>query len=272
MTDSGAVDARTLWATGDFARVARETTGDLGVSLVEACGIGPGMRVLDVAAGAGNVAIPAALTGADVVASDITPELLEAGREEAERRGARLAWVEADAQALPFEDGAFDVVTSCMGVMFAPDHDRAAAELVRVCRPGGTIGLITADPAGWVARLFLTVMPYGPPPPPGFRPPGLWGVEDHVRGLLGEGARVETFEPRRLVAGDFGSPQGLVDFYRELFGPVIVTREHLAGDPERLAALDRDLLRWATEMNEGRPEGEAVLLFDHVLVLARRAG
>src|SRR5438270_5170140 len=130
---------RLMWGLGDYHRVAVETISQFGPELVAACGIGPGQRVLDVAAGAGNIAIPAAEAGAEVIASDLTPELFEPGRRDAAARGVELEWVEADAEALPFDDGEFDVVTSAAGAMFAPDHAAVARELLRVCRPGGTI-------------------------------------------------------------------------------------------------------------------------------------
>ena len=136
----------TVWALGDYHRFAKEMVWGVGPELVAACGIGPGQRVLDVAAGTGNVAIRAAEAGADVVASDLTPESLEAGRREAEERGVELEWVVADAQALPFADAEFDVVTSSFGAMFAPDHQKVADELLRACRPGGTIGLASFTP------------------------------------------------------------------------------------------------------------------------------
>jgi SAM-dependent methyltransferase len=158
---------RALWASGDYPTVAADLIPGLGATLVEAAGITAGQRVLDVGAGTGNAAIPAALRGADVVASDLTPELLTAGEQIAAARGAQLQWVEADAHALPFENGEFDAVLSCVGVMFAPFHERAAAELLRVCRPGGTIGLLSWTPEGFVGRLFATMKPFAPAPPPG---------------------------------------------------------------------------------------------------------
>ena len=132
---------RAMWALGDYPALASDLIAELGPALVQAAGIRSGDRVLDVAAGAGNVAIPAALAGARVVASDLTPQLFDAGRRQAAERGAELEWREADAEALPFGDGEFDAVLSCVGVMFAPPHPAAADELVPVCRPGGTIGL-----------------------------------------------------------------------------------------------------------------------------------
>src|SRR4051812_30311881 len=163
--------ARAVWAAGDYTDVAQRLVPELGAILVGAAGVRPGERVLDIAAGAGNVAIPAAAgVGADVVALDVTPELLQRGRELADRRGAALEWIEGDATALPFADGTFDVVLSCLGVMFAPDHPRTAAELLRVCRPGGRIGLLSWTPEGTIGELFRTLAPFLPAPPPGAKP------------------------------------------------------------------------------------------------------
>src|SRR5262245_51247824 len=143
MATDEVVPARAVWRLGDYHRFARELMWEIGPIVVQACGISPGQRVLDVAAGSGNVAIRAARAGAEVVASDITPENLEAGRGEAEALGVTLEWREADAQALPFGDDEFDAVTSSFGAIFAPDHHTVADELLRVCRPGGTIGMTT---------------------------------------------------------------------------------------------------------------------------------
>jgi 2-polyprenyl-3-methyl-5-hydroxy-6-metoxy-1,4-benzoquinol methylase len=147
-------EARAMWALGDYHRFAKQTVWGLGPVLVEACGVFAGQRVLDVAAGSGNVAIRAAEAGAAVVASDLTPENLEAGRREARARGVELEWVEANAEALPFGDGEFDVVTSALGAIFAPDQRAVASEMLRVCRPGGTIGMINFIPDG-VAKEFF---------------------------------------------------------------------------------------------------------------------
>src|SRR5262245_56166588 len=159
-------EMRAMWARGDYARFARETVWELGPVLVEAARISAGQRVLDVATGTGNVAIRAAEAGAQVVASDLTPEHFEAGRREAAKRGLELDWVEADAEALPFADDAFDVVTSSLGAIFAPDHRAVADELVRVCRPGGAIAMINFTPDGLAGDFFGTLAPYMPPPPP----------------------------------------------------------------------------------------------------------
>src|SRR4051794_32027062 len=141
---------RAMWASGDYPSMVETWLLPLGPRLVEACGIAPGMRVLDVAAGTGNASLSAARAGADVTASDLTPELLEAGRARAAAAGLELDWVAADAEHLPFEDESFDVVMSAIGVMFAPHHQTAADELIRVCRPGGTVGLLSWTPEGMV--------------------------------------------------------------------------------------------------------------------------
>src|SRR6478609_5681308 len=145
---------RAMWASGDYPALAGDLISTLGPILVDACAIRSGDRVLDVAAGAGNAAIPAALAGAEVVASDLTPELFDAGRRTAATVGAVLEWTEADAEALPFTDGSFDTVLSCVGVMFAPHHQTSADEILRVCRPGGTIGLLSWTPEGFIGQMF----------------------------------------------------------------------------------------------------------------------
>src|ERR671916_1178665 len=195
-----------MWASGDYPGMVETFLLPLGPRLVEACGIGAGMRVLDGAAGTGNASIPAAKAGADVVASDLTPELFEAGRARAEAEGVELDWVEADAENLPFEDGSFDVVMSSIGAMFAPHHQDVADELVRVCRPGGTIGLASWTPEGMIGALFRVMRPFAPPPPPGASPPPLWGSEEHVHDLFGDRVEFTTLERRVLEVTAFRRP------------------------------------------------------------------
>jgi SAM-dependent methyltransferase len=202
---------RALWASGDYPAVAAELIPALGPELVRACGVQAGARVLDVAAGSGNAAIPAAAVGAIVTASDLTPELFAAGREIAARRGVDLEWVEADAEAMPFADNSFDVVMSCVGAMFAPHHQATADELVRVVRPGGTIGMINWTPEGFIGNLFATMKPYAPPPPPGATPAPLWGDEagaaaDGRNGSLRESAGVQGVLEAQLRPDDCGIP------------------------------------------------------------------
>ncbi|MFP5071494.1 class I SAM-dependent methyltransferase [Pseudonocardia nantongensis] len=233
---------RAVWASGDYPAVAADLIPGLGAVLVDAVGTGRGDRILDVAAGTGNAAIPAALTGADVVASDLTPELLAEGARIAEARGVRLQWAEADAHALPFADAEFDVVLSCVGVMFAPFHERAAAELLRVCRAGGRIGLLSWTPEGFVGGMFATLKPYAPPPPPGASPPVRWGDEAYLRGLLGDGVtglRAERGTARFAVEGD---AVGFREWWKRNYGPTIATYRGIADDPERAAQLDAAFL------------------------------
>jgi ubiquinone/menaquinone biosynthesis C-methylase UbiE len=258
-----------MWALGDYHRFALATVWELGPVLVEACGIGPGQRVLDVAAGTGNVAIRAAERGAHVVASDLTPENFEAGRREARERGVELEWVEADAEALPFADAEFDVVTSSLGAMFAPDHRAVADELLRVCRPGGTIGMINFTPGGLAAQFFGLFEPYAPPPPPGAASPLMWGSEEHVRSLFGD--RIDAARrTRRRYTESAPSPRHYRDLFKATFGPAVAVYASLAGEPGRAAALDRDFLEFATRANRGPRGGPAEYEYEYLLVVAKR--
>jgi SAM-dependent methyltransferase len=177
---------RAMWALGDYPRVSDEIVGPLGTTLTNAVAITASDEVLDVAAGTGNAAIPAARTGASVTACDLTPELLEAGRRRAGSAGVGLRWDQADAERLPSPAESYDAVISCLGVMFAPHHQDSADELMRVCRPGGRVGLLSWTPDGFVGQMLKTLSPYAPPPPPGASPAPLWGDPEHVLSLLGE--------------------------------------------------------------------------------------
>lgn len=259
---------RAMWALGDYASVAAEVIPALGERLAEATGCGPGQRVLDVAAGSGNAAIPAARRGARVVASDLTPELLETGREKAEAEGLELEWRQADAEALPFDDGEFDAVISCVGVMFAPHHQAAADELVRVLRPGGTLALVSWTPQGFVGELFGTMRPFVAPPPAGVSPPPLWGDEEHVRGLLGE--RVADVEMHRetLRVDRFTRAQEFRDFFKHRYGPTVAAYRGLADDAQKVADLDAALDRLAQDYLD---EGGGTMGWEYLLLTARRA-
>jgi SAM-dependent methyltransferase len=245
----------TIWALGDYHRFAKDLVWHFGPTLVAACGISSGQRVLDVAAGTGNVAIRAAEAGADVVACDLEPAQLEVGRREA----PEIQWVEADAAALPFADGEFDVVTSSAGVIFALDHQAAADELVRVCRPGGTIGLLTFTPEGMAGEFFRIF---------GAEPPTLWGVEEHVRGLFGDRVALR-FTRGTYVERVPGGPEGFVDYYKETFGPVIAVYDSL--DDAGRAELDGAFLEFAARRNTGTPGGPAALPVEYLLIVGRRA-
>ena len=252
---------KALWAFGDYPAVATEVIAALGPRAVEATAIGPDDRVIDVAAGSGNAAIPAARTGAEVVASDLTPELLATGRREAEAEGLDLDWREEDAERLPYDDGEFDVAISVVGVMFAPHHQEAADELVRVVRPGGRIGLVSWTPDGFIGRMFAAMKPYAPAPPPGAQPPPLWGDESHVRGLLGD--RVTDVKATRegLTVGRFASGAEFRDFFKATYGPTIAVYKSLADDPERAAELDARLAALGDEaIADGRMQWEYLLL------------
>ncbi len=244
---------RKMWASGDYPSMVETFLLPLGPRLVDACGIGPGMRVLDVAAGTGNAAIPAAQRGAQVTASDLTPELLEAGRQRAEAEGVELAWTEADAENLPFDDGAFDVVISSIGAMFAPHHQAVADELSRVCRPGGTIGMLNWTPEGMIGELFRTMGPFAPPPPAGAQPPPLWGGEDHLRGLFGGRVDWRTLEREMLTITAFKHPRDYGEHFKALYGPTIAARAN-AEREGREAELDAALDRFCDEWNRGSAE------------------
>jgi ubiquinone/menaquinone biosynthesis C-methylase UbiE len=261
---------RAMWALGDYNRFATELDSQLGRDLVEACGIDAGQRVLDVAAGSGNVAIRAAEAGAEVVASDITLENMKAGEREASERGVELEWVEGDAQALPFGDAEFDVVTSSAGAMFAPDQQAVADELLRVCRPDGTIGMANFTPDGLAADFFGVLAPYLPPPPPDAPSPLLWGDEAHVRELFGDRVSSLKANERELVETVPGPPVEYGEFYRQTFGPVIAAFASVENDPERSATLEREFFDFVERANAGPSDGPTELRFEYLLVLARK--
>ncbi|MEW2630695.1 methyltransferase domain-containing protein [Streptomyces sp. NPDC048389] len=260
---------RKMWALGDYPAVAGDLIPGLGAVLVRACGVKADDRVLDVAAGTGNAAIPAALAGADAVACDLTPELLDAGRRSAGQQDVGLVWQEADAEALPFEDGEFDTVMSCVGVMFAPHHEAAADELVRVCRPGGTIGLLNWTPEGFIGQMFAVMRPYAPAPPPGTQPPPLWGNEEHVRTLLGD--RVADVEASRATVevDRFKRPEAFRDYFKTAYGPTIAIYRSIADSPDRVAELDRSLVELARQ--HGCGSGRSTMEWEYLLLTCRRS-
>jgi SAM-dependent methyltransferase len=260
---------RTMWASGDYPSMVETFLLPLGPRLVAAAGIGAGARVLDVAAGTGNASIPAAQAGASVTASDLTPELLEAGRRRAETAGAELEWVEADAEHLPFADASYDVVMSCIGAMFAPRHQPVADELVRVCAPGGTLALLSWTPEGQIGALFRAMGPFAPPPPPGAQPPPLWGSEDHVRELLGDRVELHTLRRDVLEITAFERPHGFAEHFKARYGPTIVARAN-AERAGRAAEFDAVLDNLCDDWNRGTDE-RARFEMEYLIAVGTRA-
>jgi SAM-dependent methyltransferase len=244
---------RTMWASGDYPGMVETFLLPLGPRLVQAAGIGPGVRVLDVAAGTGNASIPAAQTGAEVVATDLTPELLDAGRERAEALGVDLTWRAADAEDLPCEDGEYDVVMSSIGVMFAPHHQQSADELARVVRPGGTVALLSWTPEGMLGHLFKTIGPFAPAPPPGASPPPLWGSEEHLSGLFGGRVEWHTLERDVLDITAFERPHDYAAHFKAKYGPTIAARAN-AERNGRADEFDAALDAFCDEWNLGTPD------------------
>ena len=262
---------RAMWASGDYPALADEMLLELGAVLVEACGIRSRQRVLDVAAGTGNAAIPAAMMGAKVVASDLTPELFEAGRREAANRGVSLEWQEGDAEALPFGDAEFDVVMSCIGVMFAPHHQAAADELLRVCKPGGSVGLLCWTPEGFIGRMFAVLKPFAPPPPPGAQPAPLWGSEEHIRELLGD--RVTGIHTRKqnLAVRSFHQPADFVRYFKSHYGPIISVYKSLGEDQDKVKALDQALTELADSFGDAHGDVPFQMEWEYLIFTAKKA-
>ncbi|HEX3173106.1 MAG TPA: methyltransferase domain-containing protein [Solirubrobacterales bacterium] len=254
------------WSEGDFAMVAGLVMM-VAEELVEALQIVPDERVLDVACGSGNGALAAARRSwGNVVGADFVPALLERGRERATAERLDVEFVEADATDLPFGEAEFDVVTSIFGAMFAADQEKAAAELLRACKPGGRIGMANWVPDGGVGRMFMTTARHAPPPP-GVQSPLLWGTEERLRELFGDdisNLRVE----RRRSRQTFRSADHFLEFFRTYFGPVKVAFERVGAEGE--AALETDLREYLAEHNTA---GDRALVLEpeYLQVVATRA-
>ena len=245
---SNSVKARqqAMWASGDFA-VIGTTLQIVGELLNEAADVQATDRVLDVAAGNGNATLAAARRFASVTSTDYVPALLEGGRRRAEAEGFDTIRFEvADAEALPYANASFDVVLSTFGVMFAPDHERAAGELLRVCKPGGRIGLASWTPSGFLGQLFRVVGQYVPPIP-GVRSPLLWGTDAHLRELFASATSIE--HATRTFAFRYRSPEHWVDVFRTYYGPV--HKAFLALDEDGQSQLEADLIALLRSLNRG---------------------
>jgi SAM-dependent methyltransferase len=241
-----------MWASGDFA-VIGTTLQIVGEQLCEAVDLRAGERVLDVAAGNGNATLAAARRFARVTSSDYVPALLERGRRRADAEGFEVTFDVADAEALPYEEASFDVVLSTFGVMFAPDHAQAAAEMRRVCRRGGRIGLASWTPQGFLGQL-LRVIASHVPPPAGVASPLLWGSEGHLRDLFADAASIE--HRRRDFNFRYRSPEHFVEVFRTFYGPV--HKAFLALDAAGQASLETALLELLRAANRGGAAGLVV--------------
>ena len=257
---------RKTLASGDYARCAELVT-DVGERIVQRAGVSAGSEVLDVAAGTGNAAIPAARTGAHVIAIDLTPELFDAGRLRARQTGVEIDWIAADAEDLPFEDDRFDDVLSSLGVQFVPRHEVVARELVRVCRPGGTIALGNWAADGYIGRMWTIMRPYMPPPPAFASPPAGWGRAEHIRELFAEYPVELTFERYSL---DFTaeSGQAFTDMLADYYGPLLEARNKLSADG-RWEPLRDELIALSSELNQAGESGFRAPS-EYLITLARK--
>jgi len=265
-TDLNALKTRQMaaWASGDYA-VIGTTLQLVGEQLAEACDLRCDERVLDVAAGNGNATLAAARRGAQVTSTDYVASLLERGAERARAEGLLVRFQAADAEALPFDDASFDAVLSTFGVMFAPDHVTAAAQMARVCKPGGRIGLANWTPEGFIGQLFKTLGRHVPPPA-GVQPPSLWGTEAHVRSLFGEQAAAVAVTPR-IFKFRYRSAAHFIDVFRTWYGPVHKAFASLASD--KASALEKDLIELLDRNNVAGPRS-LVVPSEYVEIVVQR--
>ncbi len=259
---------RKIWSSGDYPDVAHriESVAD---RLVAAADVQAGQDVLDVATGSGNVALVAARRGAKVTGLDLTPELFDAARRRAAEAGVDIEWVEGDAEELPYEEGSFDRVLSAFGTMFAPRHEVAAAELVRVARPGGTIAVAAWTPEGTNGQMFKTVTSHMPPPPPELKPPSMWGNEDHMRSLL-EPHGVELEFERTAVDFEDDSVEAWIAYGEEKLGPLVMARAALESQGKYDAL--RDDLTALYERENMNSDGSFRVAPEYLITIARVPG
>lgn len=255
---------KATWTSGNYAEIA-QTIESVATGLIERLEIAPGQDLLDVACGTGNASILAAEGGANVTGLDLTPKLLVTARERASAAGAEITFIEGDAENLPFDAGSFDRVVSVFGVMFAPDQQRGADELVRVARPGARIGVCAWTPAGLNGRMFEVMGAHLPPPPPGFSPPVLWGTEDRLRELFGKHGLEPQFE-RRTATFEDESVEHWVGFHENALGPVVMAKAALEprGKWERARGDLVGLYEEANEADDGSMRVQAEYLLTTV--------
>ena len=253
------------WGTGDYA-VIGITLQIVGEALAEACDLKTDERVLDVAAGNGNATLAAARRGCKVTSTDFVGSLLERGAERARADRLDVSFQVADVEALPFADASFDAVVSTFGVMFAPDHTRSSAEMIRVVRPGGRIGLANWTPDSLIGRMFKVLGRYVPPPA-GVQPPSLWGTEAHLRTLFGEAAAAVQATPRHFNFR-YRSAAHFIDVFRTWYGPV--NKAFAAQSPEKADALDAELADLLDSLNRAGP-GSLVVPSEYLEVVVTRA-
>jgi SAM-dependent methyltransferase len=254
-----------LWSLGNYAAIAKNSEQPAR-ELVDACKARPGIELLDVAAGNGNVAIAAAWRGASVVASDLTPAMVELGRQRSEAEGVAIEWHEADAEALPFEDDRFDVVASAFGAMFAPRPEVVAGELFRVSRPGGTVAMVNWTAGGFMGQVMERMEPYAPPRPPEVPSPTEWGdpnvVEQRFSGLA---SAVST--GRKLSRFAFGSEAEMLAFFEANLGPVVALKSILPGEKyEEMTASLKDVI---ARFDQG--SGDVIIDSEYLLVTAQKS-
>ncbi|HEY7933361.1 MAG TPA: class I SAM-dependent methyltransferase [Solirubrobacteraceae bacterium] len=259
---------RMMWTAGDYPDIAR-LIASVAELVLERSEVKPGVELLDVATGSGNVAIPAASAGAIVTGLDLTPKLLEVARERAAEASVEVTFIEGDAEELPFQENSFDRVTSCFGVMFAPRQQVAASELVRVARPGASIVFTAWTPEGLNGQMFKTVGSYMPTPPPQLKPPVMWGNEEHVRSLFADSGVELSFE-RRMVTFEHESPQGWFEYNERVLGPTIMAKAAL--EPQgRWDALRDELVKLYSDGNEAS-DGSFRASAEYLLSVARMPG
>lgn len=265
--DLNAVKSRqqAAWSSGDYAIIGT-TLQIVGEQLAEACDLRCDEAVLDVAAGNGNATLAAARRGCKVTSTDYVAGLLDRGAERAKAERLEVKFQAADVEALPFGDKSFDAVLSTFGVMFAPDHAKSAAEMLRVCRPGGRIGMANWTPEGFIGQMFKTLGRHLPPPA-GVQPPSLWGTEAHLRTLFGNQAASIQATPR-LFNFRYRSAAHFIEVFRTWYGPVLKAFASLP--PEKASELEKDLGELLNRLNRAGPDSLVVPSEYLEIVITRR--